>query len=191
MLSDIFATGWTAPDFAGFRTGDTVAIFGAGPVGLMAAYSAVLRGASTFYSVVYVPERLALAGSIGAIPINFQDVDPVERILALQPEDVARSVDAVESEQVNRDLMVESDVIIRNMLAVTSPGGGLGTGGVYSNNILEAPRAATVHTNIQFSLADIFVGEFTWGAGPSKPLDLAPDLVALIETRLDISVSSS
>ncbi|KAF4811082.1 putative zinc-type alcohol dehydrogenase-like protein AdhB [Colletotrichum siamense] len=45
-ISDIFATGWASLDFSGFKTGDTVAVFGAGPVGLLAAYSAVLRDAS-------------------------------------------------------------------------------------------------------------------------------------------------
>ncbi|KAK1140411.1 hypothetical protein N8T08_010355 [Aspergillus melleus] len=45
-VSDIFATGWSAMDYSGFEPDDTVAIFGAGPVGLLAAYSALLRGAS-------------------------------------------------------------------------------------------------------------------------------------------------
>lgn len=183
MLSDIFATGWTSLDYSGFQTGDTVAVFGAGPVGLMAAYSAILRGASTVYSVDYVPDRLQLAESIGAIPINFQDADPVQQILALEPNGVTRSVDAVGYEQVNRNLTVQSDVIIRNMLAVTTTGGGLGTVGVYnreSNSTATAPRASIVNTHVDFSLADFFFGEFTWGAGPSDPIDLAPELVRLV-----------
>lgn len=183
MLSDIFGTGWASLDYAGFEAGDTVAVFGAGPVGLMAAYSAILRGASTVYSVDYIPERLQLAESIGAIPINFRDADPVEQILALEPNGVTRSIDAVGYEQVNRNLTVQSDVIIRNMLAVTSTGGGLGTVGVYtheSNNTSTAPRASTVNTHVDFSLAQFFYGEFTWGAGPSKPIDLAPELLHLV-----------
>ncbi|KAE8141742.1 hypothetical protein BDV38DRAFT_279089 [Aspergillus pseudotamarii] len=183
MLSDIFGTGWTSLDYAGFEAGDTVAVFGAGPVGLMAAYSAILRGASTVYSVDYIPERLQLAESIGAIPINFRDADPVEQILALEPNGVTRSIDAVGYEQVNRNLTVQSDVIIRNMLGVTSTGGGLGTVGVYtreSNNTSTAPRASTVNTHVDFSLAQFFYGEFSWGAGPSKPIELAPELLHLI-----------
>jgi threonine dehydrogenase-like Zn-dependent dehydrogenase len=183
MLSDIFATGWTSLDYAGFEAGDTVAVFGAGPVGLMAAYSAILRGASKVYSVDYVPDRLDLAKSIGAIPINFLDTDPVTQILASEPEWVARSVDAVGYEQVNTNLTVQSDVIIRHMLAVTSTGGGMGTVGVYnqeSDNTEAAPRASTVDTHFNFSLTDFFFGEFTWGAGPSKPIDLAPQLLHLV-----------
>ncbi|KAF7594590.1 hypothetical protein BBP40_008857 [Aspergillus hancockii] len=95
VLSDIFATGWPSLDYAGFKAGDTVAVFGAGSVGLMAAYSAILRGASNVYSVDYMPERLQLAESIGAIPINFRDSDPVDQIRALKPNGVARSIDAV------------------------------------------------------------------------------------------------
>ncbi|CAG8931305.1 unnamed protein product [Penicillium salamii] len=183
MLSDIFATGWASLDYAGFQPGDTVAVFGAGPVGLMAAYSAILRGASNVYSVDYVQDRLDLAKSIGAIPINFQHADPVEQILNLEPNGVSRSVDAVGYEQVNRNLTVQSDIIINNMLAMTSTGGGLGTVGVYnhqSNDTATAPHASTVHTDIKFSLSDFFYGEYKWEAGPSDPIELAPKLVHLV-----------
>lgn len=185
MLSDIFATGWAALDYAGFQAGDTVAVFGAGPVGLQAAYSAVLRGASKVYSVDYIPERLQLAESIGAIPINFRDSDPVEQILALEPNGVTRSVDAVGYEQVNRDLTVQADVITHNMLTVTSTGGGFGTVGVYNqvaNDSRTAPRASAVQAEIDFSLADFFFGGFTWKAGPSQPIEEAPFLRALVES---------
>lgn len=183
MLSDIFGTGWNSLDYAGFEAGDTVAVFGAGPVGLMAAYSAILRGASRVYSVDYVSDRLQLAESIGAIPINFRDTDPVEHILALEPNGVARSVDAVGYEQVNTNLTVQSDVLIHHMLAVTAAGGGMGTVGVYnpeSNNTETAPRASAVNTHTNFSLSDFFFGEFRWGVGPSKPMDLAPELLHLV-----------
>ena len=183
MLSDIFATGWTALDFAGMKPGDTVAVFGAGPVGLQAAYSATLRGASRVYSVDYVPERLRLAESIGAVPINFRDADPVDQIMAQEPNGVARSVDCVGFEQVNQNLTVQSDVIMRNMLAVTSTNGGMGTVGVYnheSSNTASQPRASTIHTHFNLSLADFWSGGFQWGAGISRPLDLAPELLHLV-----------
>lgn len=185
MLSDIFATGWAALDFAGFKAGDTVAIFGAGPVGLMAVHAATIRGASRIYSVDYVTDRLETARSLGAVPINFQDSDPAQQILALEPEGVARSIDAVGYEQVNCNLTVQADVIINNMLAVTSPGGGMGTVGVYSpraQNSSTAPRASTVQETVGFSLAEFFFGEFTWGAGPSNPIELAPFLIQLVSS---------
>jgi threonine dehydrogenase-like Zn-dependent dehydrogenase len=54
MLSDIFPTGWHATELAGLKPGD-VAIYGAGPVGLMAAHSAIIKGASQVF--VVVPHR--------------------------------------------------------------------------------------------------------------------------------------
>jgi threonine dehydrogenase-like Zn-dependent dehydrogenase len=183
MLSDIFATGWEALNFSGFKAGDTVAIFGAGPVGLMVLHAAKIRGASRVYSVDYVPERLALAGQQGATPIDFRDADPVEQIMALEPNGVTRSIDAVGYEQVNRNLTVQPDVITRNMIAVTSTGGGMGTVGVYNMqdaNSVVAPRASEIQDTMGFSLANFFFNELKWQAGPSDPIGLAPELVALV-----------
>jgi threonine dehydrogenase-like Zn-dependent dehydrogenase len=183
MLSDIFATGWEALNFAGFKAGDSVAIFGAGPIGLMALHAAKIRGASRVYSVDYVPERLALAEQQGATPINFRDADPVEQIMALEPSGVTRSIDAVGYEQVNRNMTVQSDVITRDMIAVTSTGGGMGTVGVYNMqaaNSAVVPRASTIQDTMSFSLADFFFNELKWQAGPSDPIGLAPELVALV-----------
>jgi glutathione-independent formaldehyde dehydrogenase len=81
MLSDIFPTGYHATELAGVQPGDSVAIYGAGPVGLMAAYSAMIRGASKVMLVDRHADRLKLAEKIGAIPIDDSKVDPVEAIL--------------------------------------------------------------------------------------------------------------
>ncbi|KAH7129029.1 alcohol dehydrogenase [Dactylonectria macrodidyma] len=116
FVSDIFATGWTVLDFAGFQPGDTVAVFGAGPVGLLAAYSAMLRGASKVYAIDRVQTRLDLAESIGAIPINFNQTDPVEQILALEPSGVSRSLDCVGYEAVNAQGEIELGIVLRNMM---------------------------------------------------------------------------
>src|SRR5699024_5627047 len=62
LLADIFPTGYHSTELAGVRPGDTVAVYGAGPVGLMAAYSALLKGASRVFAVDRVPGRLNLAG---------------------------------------------------------------------------------------------------------------------------------
>lgn len=65
----------------GFKPGESIVVFGAGPVGLMAAYSAVLRGASEVYVVDRVPERLQKAKDINCIPIDFSQGDAVQQIL--------------------------------------------------------------------------------------------------------------
>src|SRR5207244_10504391 len=80
MLADIFPTGYHGCELAQVSPGETVAVYGAGPVGLMAAYSALLRGASKVFVVDRVPERLAKAKQIGAIPVNFEQNNPAEQI---------------------------------------------------------------------------------------------------------------
>ena len=80
LLADIFPTGYHGCELAGVSPGETVAVYGAGPVGLMAAYSALLRGASRVFVVDRVPERLAKAGEIGAIAVDFSRGDPGQQI---------------------------------------------------------------------------------------------------------------
>ena len=63
-------TGWHAAELAGVRAADTVAVFGAGAVGLLAAYSALLRGASEVYSVDLIQERLDKAAELGLVPVD-------------------------------------------------------------------------------------------------------------------------
>jgi glutathione-independent formaldehyde dehydrogenase len=66
---------------AGVQPGDQTVIYGAGPVGLMAALSATIRGASKVMVVDRHPDRLRLAESIGAIAIDDSKVDPVQAVL--------------------------------------------------------------------------------------------------------------
>jgi glutathione-independent formaldehyde dehydrogenase len=80
LLADVFPTGYHGCRLAGVSPGETVAVYGAGPVGLLAAYSALLCGASRVFVVDRVPERLAKAAQIGAIAVDFSAGDPVEQI---------------------------------------------------------------------------------------------------------------
>jgi threonine dehydrogenase-like Zn-dependent dehydrogenase len=95
LLADIFPTGWHGVELSGFRPGESVAVFGGGPVGLMAAYSAQLRGASKTFVVDRVPERLQAAEKIGCIAIDFSKGDPVKAIIDKNGGMVDRAVDAV------------------------------------------------------------------------------------------------
>ena len=81
MLSDIFPTGWHATRLAGLKPGDSIVIYGAGPVGLMAVMSASLQGASKIMVVDDKPDRLKLAAEMGAITIDHSKADPVGQIL--------------------------------------------------------------------------------------------------------------
>jgi threonine dehydrogenase-like Zn-dependent dehydrogenase len=81
MLADIWPAGYHATELAGVQPGESVAVFGSGPVGLMAAYSAMLRGATMVLVVDHQTDRLRLAEKIGAIAIDDRQGDPVEQIL--------------------------------------------------------------------------------------------------------------
>lgn len=83
MLSDILPTGYHATVLAGVEAGDSVVIYGAGPVGLMATLSARIKGASRIMVVDTHPDRLALAEKLGAIPIDDSDNQSVEKVLEL------------------------------------------------------------------------------------------------------------
>ena len=83
MLADIFPTGWHATELAGLCPGESVVIYGAGPVGLMAAYSAMIKGACMVMVVDRHPDRLRLAGSIGALPIDDSKDSPVDQVMEL------------------------------------------------------------------------------------------------------------
>ncbi|HEX8796761.1 MAG TPA: glutathione-independent formaldehyde dehydrogenase [Polyangiaceae bacterium] len=83
MLADIFPTGWHATRLAELRPGESVVIYGSGPVGLMAAYSAIIQGARLVMVVDRHPDRLSLAEKIGAVAIDDSRVDPVQRVKEL------------------------------------------------------------------------------------------------------------
>lgn len=80
MLADIFPTAWHATKQAHVDVGHSVAIYGAGPVGLLSALSAKLQGAGPIYVIDHHEDRLKLAKEFGAIPINFIKDNPVEFI---------------------------------------------------------------------------------------------------------------
>ena len=80
LLADIFPTAYHSTELAKVELGSTVAIYGAGPVGMLAALSCQIKGASEIYVIDSVPARLEKVKSIGATPINFKDGSPVEQI---------------------------------------------------------------------------------------------------------------
>ena len=81
FLTDIFPTGWTGIDWAQLNGGETVAVFGCGPVGLMAMKSALLQGAGRVIGIDIQDYRLARAQSTAqAELINYNEADAVETI---------------------------------------------------------------------------------------------------------------
>jgi threonine dehydrogenase-like Zn-dependent dehydrogenase len=72
FLSDVFPTGFMAADFCNLKGGETVAIWGCGPVGQFAIKSAFLLGAERVIAIDTVPERLAMAEASGAVTLDFK-----------------------------------------------------------------------------------------------------------------------
>jgi threonine dehydrogenase-like Zn-dependent dehydrogenase len=96
LLSDIFPTGWMGAELAEIRAGDSVCVFGCGPVGQFAIASALLHGAGRVLAVDCIPSRLALARRQGAEVIDFSKEDPVDAIRQLtQGIGVDCAIDAV------------------------------------------------------------------------------------------------
>ncbi|ODM16965.1 hypothetical protein SI65_07363 [Aspergillus cristatus] len=193
LLSDIFPTAWNGLSSSGFEPGDTVAVFGAGPVGLLCAYSAVLRGASRVYSVDYVPSRLEKAASLGAVPINFKDSDPVQQILAREPPShpdgtdggVRRSCDCVGFETLNAKLEREAGIVIRNCINVTQPTGGIGIVGEYPAAGLGASPGAPLATGkegvFEIPLGTLWTKNISVGSGVVQVKELQFVLREMIE----------
>ncbi|WP_432491786.1 glutathione-independent formaldehyde dehydrogenase [Kineococcus auxinigenes] len=141
MLSDIFPTGWHGVELSGMVPGDDVAVFGAGPVGLMAAHSALIKGASRVFVVDKEKDRLALAESIGAIGVDFSASDPVEQITeATKGRGVDRGVEAVGYQAHDPAGDEHPELVLDNLVKVVRSTGGIGVVGVY---MPQDPGAAT------------------------------------------------
>ncbi|MGA7323203.1 MAG: alcohol dehydrogenase catalytic domain-containing protein [Rhodomicrobium sp.] len=83
LISDIFPTGYFGADIAEITPGDTVAVFGSGPVGQFVIASAKLMGAGRIFAIDRIEDRLAMARRQGAECINFEKEDPVAALKEL------------------------------------------------------------------------------------------------------------
>jgi threonine dehydrogenase-like Zn-dependent dehydrogenase len=96
LISDIFPTGYFGAELAEITDGDTVAVFGCGPVGQFTIASARLFGAGRIFAIDHKADRLEMAQQQGAEVIDFEQEDPVEAILRLTDGiGVDRAIDVV------------------------------------------------------------------------------------------------
>ncbi|WP_433131592.1 glutathione-independent formaldehyde dehydrogenase [Micromonospora sp. CA-240977] len=162
LLADAFVTGWhAAATLAGVEPGDTVAVFGAGTIGLLGAYSALLRGARVVYCVDGVEARLDKAGEIGAVPIDFRRGDPVEQIradrsrvgLPLGEEKlggVDKVIDAVGFQARDREHpdRERPDQVIADAARLVNPTGAIAVAGVYPEQDPRPGPGADAHEDL-------------------------------------------
>jgi glutathione-independent formaldehyde dehydrogenase len=135
MLSDIFPTGFHGAYTAGAGPGKTVYVAGGGPVGLAAAYSALLLGAAVVFVGDLIPERLAQAKSFGAEPIDVSKGDPkdqIEQVLGVPEVDAAVDAVGFEARGHGPDSTHEAPATVLNsIMDITRAAGKLGIPGLY------------------------------------------------------------
>ena len=177
FLGDIFPTGWQAAAQCDIEPEDTVAVWGAGPVGQFAVRSAVLLGAKQVVAIDCVPERLDMAAAGGAIPVNFEGESVLERLSELThgkgPE---KCIDAVGLEahvgmkhfdsvydRAKQALMAESDRphVLREMMYVCRPAGVLSVPGVYGGLVDKIPFGAMMNKGLTLRTGQTHVNRWT------------------------------
>lgn len=176
FLGDIFPTGWQAAVQCDIETTDTVAIWGAGPVGQMAIRSAILMGAKEVVAIDRLPERLSMARAGGATTINFEEESVVERLNELTqgkgPEKcidavgmeshAARSIDSL-YDRAKQAVMLESDRphVLREMMYVCRPAGTLSIPGVYGGLSDKLPFGALMNKGLTVRTGQTHVNRWT------------------------------
>ena len=176
FLGDILPTGWQAAAQCEIEPTDTVAIWGAGPVGQFAIRSAVLMGAKQVVCIDNVPERLSMARAGGAITINFDEESVVERLNELtQGKGPEKCIDAVGMEshatrsidglydRAKQAMMLETDRphVLREMMYVCRPAGVLSIPGVYGGLIDKIPFGAAMNKGLTFRMGQTHVNRWT------------------------------
>ncbi|MDR5698567.1 glutathione-independent formaldehyde dehydrogenase [Agromyces aerolatus] len=140
MLSDIFPTGYHGTELAHVRPGSSVVIFGAGPVGLMAAHSAALRGAARVFVVDKERDRLDLAEQYGATTIDFSTTSVEDAIMdATDGNGVDCGVEAVGYQAHDASGQEHPELVLDELVKVVRATGAIGVVGVY---VSEDPDAA-------------------------------------------------
>ena len=176
FLGDILPTGWQAAAQCDIQPTDTVAVWGAGPVGQFAVRSAVMMGAEQVICIDNGPERLSMARAGGAITINFDEESVLERLKELTrgkgPEKcidsvgmeahAARSIDSM-YDRAKQALMLESDRphVLREMIYVCRPAGIISIPGVYGGLIDKIPFGAAMNKGLTFRMGQTHVNRWT------------------------------
>lgn len=159
FLTDVFPTGYMAADYCDIEPGDTVAVWGCGPVGQFAIRSAFMFGAERVIAIDRIPERLELAKAGGAEILNYEEV---ETGVALKEMTGGRGpdccIDAVGMEAhgtgfmaaydaVKQTFRMETDraLVLREVIVACRKGGKVSVPGVYGGFIDKMPMGAFVN----------------------------------------------
>ncbi|WP_109485311.1 zinc-dependent alcohol dehydrogenase [Occallatibacter savannae] len=162
FLSDIFPTGYMGAENCNIRPGDTVAVWGCGPVGQFAIRSCFMLGAGRVIAIDRVPERLAMARAAGAETLNFDEVDILEALREMtgnQGPDACMDVVGMEAsghgivyamdraKQMMRASM-DRPIVVRQAIIACKKGGTVSVPGVYASFIDNVPMGAYVNKGL-------------------------------------------
>ena len=164
FLSDIFPTGYMAAENCGIEPGDTVAVWGCGPVGQFAMQSAWMLGAGRVIAIDRVPERLRMAEQHGkAETINFDDVKVYDRLMEMtNGRGPDRCIDAVGAEahgsgsfdavldKAKAAVMLGTDRphVLREAIMCCRKGGTISVPGVYIGLLDKIPFGAAMNKGL-------------------------------------------
>jgi len=163
FLSDIYPTGYMAAENCNIKRGDTVAVWGCGPVGLFAIKSAQILGAERIIAIDRFPERLRMAREFaGAETLNYEQVDvPAELLEKTAGRGPDCCIDAVGLEghshgaiyaydRVKQALMLATDRIysLRQAILACRVGGHVSVPGVYGGFVDKFPMGAIVNKGL-------------------------------------------
>src|SRR3978361_2076597 len=177
FLGDIFPTGWQAAVQCDIEPTDTVAIWGAGPVGQMAIRSAMLLGAKQVMAIDCVPERLSMARAGGAVTIDFKNESVLERLNELtEGKGPDKCIDCIGMEshvtlskpdtvydRMKQMMMMESDRphVLREMIYVCRPAGVISIPGVYGGLVDKIPWGQAMNKGLTFRMGQTHVNRWT------------------------------
>lgn len=168
FLSDIFPTGFMAAEFCGIEKGQTIAVWGCGPVGQMAIRSAFLLGAERVIAIDTVPDRLELAKKAGAEVLDFMDEDIQDRLREMTGgRGVDASIDAVGGEahalasldslidrvKAATFLATDRPHVLRQAIMCTRNFGTVSIIGVYGGFLDKIPMGSAVNRGLTFRMA--------------------------------------
>jgi threonine dehydrogenase-like Zn-dependent dehydrogenase len=185
FLSDIFPTGYVGAEMCKIQRGQTIAVFGCGPVGQLAIRSCFLLGARQVIAIDTIPERLALARKSGAETLDFTDEDLQEKILAHTqgkgPDAVIEAV-GLEShghggmtETIKSKTSMERAYALEQAILACRPGGVIALRGVFINKV-SVPMGAVVAKSLTIKSGQTQMQKY-----------LAPLLDLIAEGKIDPS----
>jgi threonine dehydrogenase-like Zn-dependent dehydrogenase len=179
FLSDIFPTGYMAAENAGIEPGDTVAVWGCGPVGQFAIQSAWMFGAGRVIAIDRVPERIAMAQNQGrAETINFKEIDGsvYDRLQEMTDgRGPDRCIDAVGAEahgsgsfdaildKAKASVMLATDRahVLREAILCCRKGGTVSVPGVYIGYLDKVPFGAAMNKGLTLKTGQTHMKRYT------------------------------